>query len=178
MITRSGPASGLAAMMRTLGERAPAAVEGAMREGGMMLGGDLVQQEIASTKPQPVDQGQYKAAWVTTPVEGGAVVGNTSKQALFIERGRGPGPVPLGPILAWVKRKGFVRASVKRAAKAQGRRSTQSDRDRAEYGAALAIQKKIQEQGIEPRWPLRRAIARLGPKMVGIIRRALGGIQL
>lgn len=135
--------AGLAAALRKLSTEAPQAVEDEMVNAGMMLQGPLVQKAIAETSPhQPVDQGQYKAAWAFEPIEGGALVGNASKQALWIERGRAPGPVPFGPILAWVKRKAFVRTKGADA----------KEVERAEVTAALAIQRKIEQQGVEPRW--------------------------
>jgi hypothetical protein len=140
---------------------APKALEDAMVDGAMQLQGSLVQKAIASTDPQPVDQGQYKAAWVFEPISGGALVGNASKQALWIERGRAPGPVPYGPILAWVRRKGFVKAQAK------------VDIEQAEASAAFAIQKKIGERGIEPRWVLRRAVEALRSRLPRLLQDAL-----
>jgi len=72
----------------------------------------------------PVDQGQAKGSWGTTPIKGGAVVGNSSKQMVFLERGRGPGPVPLAPIEAWVRRHGSMwRSGVQSHAAAAKERS-------------------------------------------------------
>lgn len=178
---RTTPA-GLADELNRLGQQFPKAVEQGMVEGATLLQGALVQREIAASSPQPVDQGQYKAAWTMTEVEGGAVVGNTTKQALWVERGRAPGPTPFGPILEWVRRKGFVRAAVKAVAKARGtgrdskgrfQGASQSEIDQAEKTAALAIKRKIEQQGIEPRWVLRRAIDALRSKMPAILRRSV-----
>lgn len=169
-------ASGLASALRQMAADTPKALEHGMVDAAEQLKGALVQREIATTNPQPVDQGQYKAGWVSREVEGGAVVGNTTKQALWIERGRGPGPVSFKAILAWVRRKGFARASAKAAAKAQGRRSSKSEQEQAETTAALAITRKIEQQGIEPRWVLRRAIEALKGKLPGILRRALADV--
>lgn len=175
--------AGFADALRRHGEQIPRAVERGMVDAGAQLKGSLVQREIAAASPQPVDQGQYKAAWVLQEVEGGAVVGNTTKQALWVERGRAPGPVPFQPILEWVRRKGFVRAAVKAAKKAMGplKRdskgrflgASKTEIEQAEVVAALAIQRKIEQQGVEPRWPLRKAIAVLQGKMGGILRRAM-----
>lgn len=110
-------AAQLAVEIRKLGKNAPEALEAAMREGAMRLLGDI-QSTIADTDPQPVDQGQYKAGWSVQEVDGGAVVGNDTKQAVWIERGRGPGPVPFGPIREWVRRKGIWKGpEVQRVAK-------------------------------------------------------------
>lgn len=174
----------LAEGLRRLSVQAPEAIKDTMVEAGMRLQGSLLQREIASTDPQPVDQGQYKAGWILTEIEDGAVVGNTTSQALWVERGRGPGPVPYKAILEWVKRKGFVRASVKAEKRGQGRDSkgrfkgaSKSDIEQAEASAALAIQRKIQWRGVEPRWPLWRALTALGDKVPGMLRRALGRLR-
>lgn len=167
--------------LRRLQAQMPEAAKDAMVEAGLQLQGSLIQREIASSSPPPVDQGQYKAAWSKVETQNGILVGNETKQALWIERGRGPGPVPFKAILAWVKRKGFVRASVKAQKRGQGRDSqgrfkgaSQSDIEQAETSAALAIARKIERQGIEPRWPLRRALTLLQNKIPGMLRRALG----
>lgn len=211
-----------AAKLRELGEKAPQALESTMVEGAMLLGGRLVQKEIAAAKPQPVDMGQYKAGWQMTPVEGGAVVGNSTKQSTFIERGRGPGKVPFQPILEWVQRKGLARRSLKQkralareqrrrekaarppktprpkgpgapeggeAPKAKERepvgpfekylrKAQAKQRKAAEELAeaktiALAVQRKIAQQGIEPKWILRRAMHALGSPLHKMLKRAL-----
>lgn len=179
-------AGGLASALRQMAVDVPKALEHGMVDAAEQLKGSLVQREIAATSPQPVDQGQYKAGWTSHEVEGGAVVGNTTKQALWIERGRGPGPVPFKAILEWVRRKGFVRASVKAAKKAssplqrdeKGRYKGASEQEiaRAETTAALAITRKIEQQGIEPRWVLRRAIEALKSRLPGILRRAMADV--
>ena len=53
----------LAEGLRRLSVQTPEAVKDTMVEAGMRLQGSLIQREIASTDPQPVDQGQYKAGW-------------------------------------------------------------------------------------------------------------------
>lgn len=169
---------GFAADLRRLKEALPRAVEDALVEGAQQLGGALVQREIASTGPhQPVDQGQYKAGWQVTEVKGGAVVGNSTQQAVWMERGRGPGPVPFSAILAWVKRKGFAKAAVKAAAKSRGQRTSKSEIEQAEESAAHAITASISRKGIEPRWVLRRALTALGPSLQKIIRRRLREVR-
>jgi hypothetical protein len=184
MTTRVSPA-GFAAALRRLKETLPGAVEDAMVEGAQQLGGALVQREIASTGPhQPVDQGQYKAGWQVTEVKGGAIVGNSTQQAVWMERGRGPGPVPFSAILAWVKRKGFAKAKAKEAAKGRGRDAqgrfkgaSKSEIEDAEVAAAHAITASIARKGIEPRWVLRRALTALGPSLKRIIRRRLREVR-
>lgn len=173
---RATPAQ-LASALRRLGEQAPEAARDAMIEGATLLQGALIQREIATSSPQPVDQGQYKAAWTKVEASDGALVGNATKQALWVERGRGPGPVPFKAILEWVRRKGFVRAQSKATARASGRRSSKSEIEQAETTAALAIQRKIEQQGIEPRWPLRRALDALRGRLPAMLRRAFGRLS-
>ena len=172
-----------------LGTRLPGAMETAMREVGSELAGRLVQREIKDTDPQPVDQGQYKAAWQSTPVEGGAIVGNTSLHSVWIERGRGPGPVPLQPIIEWVDRKGLWRDeldAVKAAAKAAGGQKRDTKGKFRGYGVrkaeiikgiALKIRAKIASRGIAPRWVLRRAIGKLHIPVGRAVRAALKGLN-
>lgn len=177
MKRRQVTAGGLAAALRQMAQDAPKALEQGMAEAATMLKGALVQREIAATDPQPVDQGQYKGGWVSQPVDGGAVVGNQSKQALWVERGRAPGPVPWKAIYEWVQRKGFAKRQARATAKAQGRRTSKNEVEQAEKSAALAIQRKIEQQGIEPRWVLRRAVHALQAKMPGILKRALREVK-
>jgi hypothetical protein len=153
-------------------------METAMREVGSQLAGQLVQREIAASDPQPVDQGQYKAAWQSTPVEGGAVVGNSSAQSVWIERGRGPGPVPLAPIREWVRRKGFAVAKLRATLKGQGqKRVSKSAQEAAIDEAAFLIARKIGREGIAPRWVLRRAIGKLNSSIGRSVRDALRGLN-
>lgn len=54
-----------------------------------------------------VDRGQYVGAWRSRGIRGGAELRNDSPHAAVIEYGRRPGAPgpPIGPILAWVRRK-------------------------------------------------------------------------
>lgn len=168
---------GLADALRRMPTQIQKATKDAMVEGGLMLEGALVQKEIAASDPKPVDQAQYKGGWTHHETDDGIEVGNTTKHSLFVERGRGPGPVPLKPILEWVIRKGFARSFVKALAKIRGRRATLGEQTAAEMNAARAIQQKIQREGTPPRWVLRRAIEALRPKMPGILKRALKTVK-
>lgn len=165
----------LASALRRMGEAAPEAVRKALVEGAVTLRGELVQQAIASSAPQPVDRGQYKAGWRMSEVAGGAVVFNLTPQALWMERGRAPGPVPLKPIRDWVRRKGFWRAEVK--ARRRDRTHRPGDTDRIIDRIALAVARKIAEQGIEPRWVLRRSVGALEQRLPGLLRRSLGEVM-
>jgi hypothetical protein len=149
-----------ARVLRSLQEKIPDAIQEGLEEAGLMLQGKLVQGSIASTEPhQPVDTGQYKSGWRSQPTAAGAVVFNTTKQALWMERGRGPGPVPFAPIREWVRRKKIATGD--------------AEIDRA----AHAIQRSIARVGIKPRWVLRRAIEDLRPELPKIWRRKLREIR-
>lgn len=138
MTTLSGSPKDFGAFLRRMGAALPAAVERGLREGAMII-------QAKATELTPVDQGQMKASWRVVPVDGGALVVNGAGHAVFVERGRGPGPVPAGPILAWMRRHGI------------------------DEGALHAILKKLSSSGYEPRWPLKKAVvASRGP-----IRRAI-----
>lgn len=54
-----------------------------------------------------VDRGHYVGAWRSRNIRGGAELRNDSPHAAVIEYGRRPGAPgpPIGPILAWVRRK-------------------------------------------------------------------------
>ena len=147
MATHHVTLAGLSASLRALGSRAPAAVEDALREVGEMLAGPVIQHEIAAAGA--VDQGQYKASWTSSPVSGGAVVRSSAPQATFIERGRGPGPVPDAPIIAWMDRKGI------------------------DPSLLFVIKRKIAASGTEPKWVLRKATESIKPLVVRIVKRAL-----
>ena len=94
MATHHVTLAGLAGALRSLGAKGEPAVLAGLRELGDMLAGPVIQHEIAAAGA--VDQGQYKASWTSTPTADGAVVQSSVPQAVWIERGRGPGAtVPL-----------------------------------------------------------------------------------
>ncbi len=138
---------GFAAALRARGREVPAACVEALREAGDMLAGPVIQHEIAAAKA--VDLGQYAASWSSKPVPGGCDVSSSAPQAVWIERGRGPGPVPLAPIKAWAARHGM------------------------DESAAYPIAKKIAESGTAPRWVLRKATERIRPLIGRLVQRQL-----
>jgi hypothetical protein len=123
----SGTPAQFATFLRTHAKNAPAAVEAGLREGARILLANAVEKT-------PVDQAQMKASWRAYDIPGGALVTNLASHAVFIERGRGPGPVPFAPIKAWAARHGIP------------------------DGAVFAIVKKLEAVGYEPKWPLKLAI--------------------
>lgn len=164
--------------LRDLEKKIPKAVERGMRDASLMLRGALVQIAIKRADPQPVDQGQYKAAWGGRDVEGGAIVFNLTKQAFFIERGRRPGKMPpMSPIREWVRRKGLWKdrfAELKAeasTAKKQARRNKRVDRQRAtaarKYTQALLGRKAW--RAAEKRARASGAVARKTPRRRGAL---------
>jgi len=127
---------------------APAAVVRGLRDGANILVGKAVELT-------PVDQSQMKGSWRNFPTSNGAIVTNLAQHAAFVERGRGPGPVPSGPILAWMGRHGIPE------------------------DALFAIMRKLARSGYEAKWPLKNAIiaskAAMGKAILRSLRDALKG---
>lgn len=92
-------------------------------------------------------------------------VGSRVTQSRFIEEGRGPGPVPIAPIIAWVKRKGLVRGTTK-ANGARGANRVNKNTVAQETRVAYAIARKIAAHGykarpfMSPAWQANRANVR------------------
>lgn len=182
----------LSRKIRTLAARFPAAAEAAMRDGAQRLKGDLVQSAIASSTPHPpVDMAQYKAGFRSADVPGGAHVFNITKQAEWIERGRGKGKVPLAPIIEWVRRHPTMWKSgvaTQRAAIRRGLRASKTKgipvtvdakhvsglaKDRAIVEVAQAVARSIAAKGYAPRWVVRRALDELETMLPGLLTRRL-----
>ncbi len=74
----------------------------------------LVQQEIDTLQPRPVDRGVYRRSFHVGNVEGGAVLYNSAPHAPIIELGRRAGgrQPPISVIADWVIRKGLFNTRV------------------------------------------------------------------
>ena len=173
-VRRSGDASGLADLIRSLASKAPQAVVTGLQESAMLLQAQ-VQSTIAHSDPIPVDVGQYKATWGKHNTPDGAQVGNTSKQATFVERGRRKGKAPPADALVpWVvrhwrdfdlkKKAAAFRKQNKGMAKATAKMIVAK---KIAIGLAIAIGKR----GIKARWVLRRALTSVKRKIPAILRR-------
>jgi hypothetical protein len=137
-----------------------------------------VARAIAAVRPfPPVDTGAYRAAFEVERVANGARVENRVPYAAAIEIGRLPGPVPLAPILAWVKRKRLYEAELRRRGGVVRGRGRAEAIDAAALRVAMAIRRKLQEHGMAPRWVLRRALARSRAEVELAIRAALEGVR-
>lgn len=77
-----------------------------------MYGVTQVTRMIGRTKPKPVASNTFRQAWVWKAFRDGAIIGNPTEQAYFVEVGRRPGKAPpYAAILEWVKMKRLVKAS-------------------------------------------------------------------
>jgi hypothetical protein len=178
--------SEFARRVRTLGPRMRRHTVRGLRTGAKRLGA-AVAEAIAETRPfVPVDTGVYAAAFEIERLSNGARVENRALHAQDIEIGRRPGPVPLAPILAWVKRKrlyenelrdvladrreshrmeranlrGIVRGTEAERGEMNALRRRQR-RDAIEEAAkrvAFRIRRKIAREGYAPRFPVRRGL--------------------
>lgn len=86
----------------------------------------------------PVDTGQYAASWQFTETENSVILGNFAPHAPIIEKGARPFTPPIGPLLAWAKR--VLKSS-----------SQPPDYESKVWALAKGVQKKIAEQGMQPR---------------------------
>jgi len=123
----------------------------------------LVQEEIASISPPPVDRTIYRRSWKFEDIPHGAVIYNYSKHGAIIEEGRRPGAKapPIAVIADWVRRKKLVRGSG-RAAEAEIRQ------------AAFLIARAIKRRGLPARHVLQLASRRLEPIVRQALERRLG----
>jgi hypothetical protein len=104
----------------------------------------------------PVDTGLYAQSWMMTETETSAIIGNSAPYAGIIEYGARPHKPPLGPLLAWAKR-------------VTGSSSQPPDYEPHVWAIAIAVQKKIEEQGQQPKHILENMI----PKIISNIREEL-----
>ena len=107
----------------------------------------------------PVDTGLYAASWGMTVQEMSVTLGNYAPYAGVIEDGARPHRPPLGPLLAWAKR--VLQSS------AQPENNYKDDK--RVWALAIYVQKKIEEQGSDPRHILENMI----PQIIENIREEL-----
>jgi hypothetical protein len=89
----------------------------------------------------PVDTGAYASSWDMTYDEKHAVIGNYAPYAPVIEYGARPFTPPIGPLLAWAKR-------------VLQDPSQPPDYSPDVWRLAKGVQKKISEEGMEPKFVL------------------------
>ena len=140
-----------ATLLRRAAREHPKQTEAALREAGDMLAGPIIQEQIDASDPVPVMDGQYRGSWRSEPVTGGSRVFSTAKHSIFVERGRGPGPVPRAPIIHWMEKKGIP------------------------ADALFPILRSLQSKGYAGRFVLRRSIERLKPILPKLLALHIGG---
>jgi hypothetical protein len=163
---------GLAGKIRQMAAKSPKVAELAMREAALELSGPYVQAAIDASEPYvPVDLGQYRGSWRVRKIAGGARVYSIAKHAVWIERGRLPGPVSVegrAAIRRWTRRKLLRTAMAKRLAsrkvdriggtKVLAARAKKGEREELLDQLTEQVIRKIESQGYAPRWVLRRAV--------------------
>lgn len=141
-----------------LSPKIEAAVIRGLRSGALRLQG-MVVEEIDAASPYPaVDRGELRGSVEYATESDGAVVYVDAPHAAHLEYGTRPFWPPLAPIKRWVLRKGFA-----------------EDEEEAE-GIARAVQRKIAEEGIEPRGYMAKAFQRVVPVVIQEVEKQLDGI--
>lgn len=105
-------------------------------------------------RTSPVDTGQYANSWDISLSETRAILGNFAPHAPVIERGARPFKPPIKPLLAWAKR--VLKSS-----------SQPPNYDSEVWGLARGVQKKIMEEGMQPKNVLEKAL----PKIIANIQK-------
>lgn len=119
--------------------------------------------------------GTYEASFFVKDTDDGAVVSNSAKHAVFVERGRRPGKMPPAEvILEWMKEKKMVRASRKKGEKKESKekkakkKTSKKKRSKSKLikkkdapVIAMNIARKIGKKGTKGRWVFRRSMARI-----------------
>lgn len=143
----------LPAFSRAVGEWPDKLEEAGVRaiRSAMARGVGVVIEKIDSSStalPAPVDTGAMRSSVRSYNVPTGAILTVEAPHAIYMERGTKPHYPPIGPIWAWVARK------------------IPTSSDKEALGIAFAIQHKIGEEGIEPRFFFRRAMRKIREKIV------------
>jgi len=109
---------GTHAAVRRLDRQVSNGAKDSLREAAM-FGLTAVERQISRTQPRPVASGSYRSGWVVKHTKRGAVLGNSTAQAVQVEVGRDPGsPPPIDPLREWVLLKRIVKPVRQRAPKA------------------------------------------------------------
>lgn len=121
------------------------AMERGLVDGGIILAQN-VRKEIRQNKPYPlVWKRNLLKSVVAVPIRGGSIVGVWAPYAAALEYGTRPFTPPMGPLVEWASDK-FPRLTPNEV-----------------VNVAFAIRRKIQRQGIRPKFYFRKAIKRSLP---------------
>lgn len=115
------------------------------------LGRTEAVKALAAVDPEPADTGQLRRSFVVVRLVGGAVLQNTAEHAAFMEFGTRPHWAPIGPLLAWARRK--LRGMGRPGAGKQGpiQRVSKKTREAAVRALAFGAQRSIAAKGTKPR---------------------------
>ncbi len=109
----------------------------------------VVVREIDQAKPYPaVNFGHLRQSVRYRPIPGGGEITIDAPHAVFMEEGTRPFWPPKWPLILWMVRKGLA-----------------EDEDEAEQ-FVFAIQRKIANEGIEPRFFFAKAMAEIEGRLV------------
>lgn len=134
----------------------------------------VLMEEVERAKPYPpVDRGMYRRAWRALQTPQGAMLSNSLPYASIIELGRRAGrPMPpVALIVEWVRRKKLI------AKAPPGKGSAKKRRERATRGLGYVIARSIARKGIQGRFVMRHAWARLRPIVRQAVKQALQGAK-
>jgi hypothetical protein len=153
----------------------------------------MVQSTISRTKPyKPIAKGTYRNSWNVHKHSTGAVLGNSTLQARFVEIGRLPGRAPpLKPIYEWVKTKKLGAKSLRKKRKKRSRPKREKGAEgaaasgkpkklntkralaamRADLMIAKMVRIKIGREGTPARYPLKRTLPRMERFLVKDLRK-------
>lgn len=120
------------------------------------------------TTPRPKASGTYERSWLPTKLSDGAVLSNTARHAIFVERGRRPGrQPPLEPIMEWLFQKRIVRRFTGKSERRGAARKW-----RARF-IARSIARKIGRKGTRGRFILRKTMPIIAKRVAYETRKAI-----
>jgi hypothetical protein len=149
-------ARGVSGSFRAVGAQLGAAAIKGLQRAAYDLHARAVREVEASKPRPPVDIGQLKRSFRVQPTPDGAVVDNTSPQAVWMEYGTRPHWAPLSPLLAWAQRK------------------ARGGNIRSAYALAKGTQLAIAKRGTAPRHFWQRSLKALPDIVRKRLEEALG----
>ena len=162
----------------------------AMRDAAR-YGHTAVLNQINKTSPAPVATNAYRLGWQVRDLKEGAVVGNSTIAAYFVEMGRKAGKMPpfsdpTEGILPWVKVKRFkfkptTTKVVKQRGTGGGRKSKprkppkvkDPNQKDAQIAFARIVAEKIAKKGTKPRYVLKNTMPKIDRRALTEIRKGL-----
>jgi hypothetical protein len=150
--------------VRRLGKSMDAAAVKAM-QATARYGASQAVAVSAQTKPRPRARGGYERSFVVTKLSSGAVLSNSSKPAIFVERGRRPGKMPPeAEIISWIKAKGLDKSLRSGLGRGAGGRFRSVGRGKLR-SLAFLIRRAIARKGTKGRYVLLRTMPRIAQRL-------------